>query len=562
MTAFAVIVVGLPLAVELNDTWDNVGRASATARAGDAEPLSSPVMLSDRPALTLDRGLVSSENTFAARTGNATTLLADEATLTLDLSRPGEPLQTTGIEPGTLAVVSGMKASTVKVRRGTLVVISPSGSRHVVKKLNASLTSARPGSFRLRGIGVVDGQRLSLDGTWHTQPSRQGPTAAMPMRLSLSGTLVEANFDGTLTAGGPPVLTGSAELRFGLARRLMKWIGLGAQSSDYFQSFVVTGPLEWSQRGIAFARAKVDLDGHVAIGALTLKHDADRLAVDGTLAFDELDLRRVLASGQARDGATGSPTKEPVLSHFDADLRLSATSILTPAVTLGRAAATITLNRGNLQAGLVGVEIGEGVSDAQITVDLNQPTPQAVVTLKARNIDAGGLMAASLKHNPLIGRANVTFEGTARGRSMPEAIAKLAGHGKLELAEPGRLGLDVAALTTAAKAKPVVSWAAAGHGSTALDSLRCTFRLINGAVTIENLQGRAGRSALFSSGRVDVPGRLMDINLASAPASMGEAPLTADSLLSMRGTWENPSISHVRPPQPSTVATWPVATDR
>jgi AsmA protein len=88
-----------------------------------------------------------------------------------------------------------------------------------------------------------------------------------------------------------------------------------------------------------------------------------------------------------------------------------------------------------------------------------------------------------------------------------------------------------------------VSWAAAGKGSTQVDSLTARFRLLNGALTIESMQARSGTSLLVGSGRLDVPARLMDVSIASGPSNAGEAPITAQDILLLRGTWDAPSIS-------------------
>jgi hypothetical protein len=67
--------------------------------------------------------------------------------------------------------------------------------------------------------------------------------------------------------------------------------------------------------------------------------------------------------------------------------------------------------------------------------------------------------------------------------------------------------------------------------------------MLNGALTIESLQARSGTQVLVCSGQLDVPARLMDIRIASGPSNTGEAPITAQDILLLRGTWDAPAIS-------------------
>ena len=217
-----------------------------------------------------------------------------------------------------------------------------------------------------------------------------------------------------------------------------------------------------------------------------------------------------------------------------------------PAVNIGRAAAAITLSGGRLIADLAELDVEGGSGTAHVSVDLNEPVPKAVTKLRLTGVDAGRVLAAPLNRNPLLGRTNVTFEGAARGQSLPEAIASLSGKGQFELVEPGRLGLDLPALINAARESAVVGWAAAGSGGTALESLAGRFRLLNGAITIEAMQGRSGSYVVVGSGRLDVPGRLMDMSIATGPIAATEAPVTVKEVLSLRGTWADPAIRLVR----------------
>ncbi|MDX2155189.1 MAG: AsmA family protein, partial [Hyphomicrobiaceae bacterium] len=498
MGSLAAALLGLPVAVELNEP--DARRVSMGALASDRTPLTERVSLSNHLSLTLDGGLVSP----ATSSGNAVRLHIDDAALTLDLRKAGvaPESQLPEPQPPLVARIAGFNAGVLIFRGATLNVVSPSGRHHVLSDVNATISAVRKGSFKLVGTGRFNGQRISLEGAWSDPPLREG--AQLPLRLTLRSAFLEAAFDGHLSANGMLMLTGHAEVRAQSLRRLAAWTGFGG-GGDLMRSVTVAGPVEWSTSQMAFARASVDLDGNQATGALIFKFSGPRPSVDATLAFQELDLSRVLGPA----GASQNPASEGgprFLSTFDADLRVSASRIRAASVDTGRGAITIALNQGRLAADLVDFEIEGGTAHAQLNLDVNQKAPIAAIKLKAKGVDTGRLLAAQLRRNPLLGRANITFEGTTDSSSLADSPMRLSGRGQLELAEPGRLGLDLAALAYAAKAAPVVGWSAAGKGGTPFDNLTCRFRLLNGAVTLETVQARSGEQAVTASGQIDVPG--------------------------------------------------------
>ncbi|MGE3914980.1 MAG: AsmA-like C-terminal region-containing protein, partial [Hyphomicrobiaceae bacterium] len=382
----------------------------------------------------------------------------------------------------------------------------------------------------------------------------------LPLRLTVRSAVLEATLDGLFRSGASPSFAGQAQFRLQSLRSFASWIGLGRGFGEQLRSLVVTGPLEWSLSQMSFARTTVDVDGNQASGALSIRHAGERLAIDATLGFKELDFADSLFAARPAASVALPPDTPHVLSLIDADLRLSADKLRAPALELGKAAVSIALRNGRLQADIAELDIEGGAAGGQLAVDLGKPEPVVDVRIKLKGVDAGRLLAAPLKRNPLLGRANVTFEGSTNGRSIRDAFTGLAGRGSFELTEPSRLGLDLQALVHAARASPVVGWSAAGKGSTPLESLNGRFRVIAGAVAIEVMQARTGASVMVGSGRLDIPARLMDLSIATGPAGAGETSVPAQSVLLMRGTWDTPAISLMPAPRPELKVEAPVRT--
>ncbi len=559
VTIFVTVLAGLPIAVEFTDASEAVWATRLQARTNEAIAISSPIRVSEHLALTLDSGLVSMPVRNAAADDDARMLVVEEGQLTLDFGQappvapsPVPSPRATGI-PDIASIVGGA----LRLRRATVVIVGPSRNQIVLKDVNATVTASRKGTHKLAGTGQYNGQRLSFDAMWSDVAARGG-APQIPLRLSVKSNFLEATLDGVVGNARTPTFDGNAEFRMASLRRFIAWSGLGPGVNDHLRSINLSGPLNWTTARMAFPRAVIEIDGNKATGALTIDHGSKRLSIDGTLAVEELDLGSYWRSRPQPESVAAPAATPSFLAMFDADLRLSAAKIRTPNLQIGRGAVTIALTDGRLQADLAGIEIEDGTADGQLKLDVNPAVPRATLKFKVKGVDAGRLLASTLRPNALLGRTNLTFDGVAEGRTLSEAIMTLAGRGQFELVEPGRLGLDLSALISAARGTAAVNWSAAGKGSTALDVLNGRFRVLNGALSIEGLQARAATTAFMGAGRLDVPGRLMDMHVVSGPAAQGEAPVNAQDVLVLRGTWDNPAISLLKPEKPAAKSDSPV----
>jgi AsmA protein len=514
----------------------------------DGVAISSPLHLSDRLPLTIESGSIIRT---AGERGTTAGVVIDAAVLTLDLSDRETRLQTVLPAPdfkdGTLPRIAGFTSDTLRLTRAYVRVIGPHGGAVRLDDVNATITTTRKGSYKVVATGRLNDQPVALDAVWSEAPADRA--APIPLKMTLRSPVLELALDGQVKDDANPQFVGQADVQLPHLKRFAKWAGLGRGVGPQLHSVSVSGPAEWTGDALAFAKASIAVNGNHATGALTIKHAGNRLLLDGTLGFQELDFGRSWPSF-----APGKPTgsQEPhILTVIDADLRLSATKIYGPAFEMGRAAVSIALNKGRLQADMAELEIESGTAGAQLSIDLNQSSPKALIKARLRGVDAGRVLAAPLRRNALLGRANVSFEGTLGGPSIGETLATMEGKGSFDLVEPGRIGIDIQALVHAARNAATVDWTAAGKGTTAVDTLTARFRLLNGALTIESIQARSGTAMMVGSGRLDVPGRLMDVSIATGPsASPGEAPMTAQDILALRGTWDAPAISLLPPAPP------------
>ncbi len=546
-TSLVAAAAALPMVAQLLGSPEHLAASVTPAFAGDLIPLTTSMRISNRLPLSLDRGLISRSDRAGAIDGRAPAIVTvGDAALTLDLSPTAS--QTGGAampqdgQPSPVPLIAGFSSGAMRFKRGSLTVVGPTGVRSVIDDVNATVTVTRKGSYKLVGAGELGGQRLAIDAAW-TDVAGRDTVLQLPLRVSLRSNVLQTTLDGLFTPGDRPSFSGQAEFKLGSLSRFVAWVGYGLGFGDHIKSIVVAGPLEWSASQMSFSRASIGIDGNLASGALTINHGGKRPSLDGTLAFEELDLERYLLHKPVPISAEAAV--EHLLTSLDADLRLSAEKVRGPAFEMARGAITVSLNKGQLQAEIAELQIEGGKAGGQLAIDLNQASPICHIKMKLKSVDAGRVLAAPLRRNALLGRANLSFEGSGQGRSPMEALSSLTGRGQFDLAEPGRLGLDLPALVHAARSGGVVGWSAAGKGTTPVDTLIGRFRLIHGAITIETMTARSGTAVLSGSGRLDVPARLMEMSVSSGAVAVGDAPIVPDDVLTMRGTWDAPTITLV-----------------
>ncbi|MFV0296150.1 MAG: AsmA family protein [Hyphomicrobiaceae bacterium] len=573
IAAFTSIVVGLPIVVDVSSRstpwYEALNTTSSVADASDAITIRNPISLSNHWALTLDNGLLSQTGSAPPRSLKAAELFIDEAMVTLDLSRSAASVKTGA--PGSKkslaeSRIDDFKIGTLQIRRGKLALVTAAKVRHVIHDVEARVIKTRGHNLKISATGIFKGEQIALTASFADLPPVAGKTQAA-LQLKIHSRFLSTTFDGTIEApalkgqtraAAVPVLTGHAEFELPSLKNLIAWSDLDQNLGDQIKRIGISGHVNWSTTQLAFSKAQIDMDGSTATGALTYSHAGPQPIIDGTLAFDVLDLRQALSLAPAepvKQSATDKGNGAQFFSIFAVDLRLSASRFLLPQIETGRGAMTISLSNRQLEANLVGLELAGGTTDAQFAVDATHSPPTATIKIKSKNITIPTDFATAGIHSPFAGPADVSFKGKATGNSLNDVINRLTGHGELSMVETGtgKLGIDVSALLNAARAKPVVSWTDAGQGSTPVNKLKCRFRLLNGAITVESMQANTATHELFATGQIDVPGRLLDMNVVRVETTPPAGTAASRDQVSMRGTWANPSISLSQSPLPKEV---------
>ena len=535
----------------------------------DMHVITAPIRLSDALDLTLNRGTLYADGNAALGTPISRFVL-DGPVFYLNASGlrtssfeaafaggSGSGIDT--IAPLLVDQLTAMGFDALTLRRGTLYVTAADGSWETIGDIQAELTGRRKGQVSGRGSFTIRGQRLAFEATLAPGTEKRNPPR-WPMKLSLKGDLLEASFEGHLDVAESLQLSGQAELSTPSVRRGARWFGVPVPSSEGLNAATIKGQINWARHTLAFEDAKVALDGNEASGALVLHVGGDRPLIDGTLAFNALDLTPYVEAARSQsflfDRQTASwsafDLSFPLLRHVDADLRISAPKVAVKGYGLGRGAATITVRSGKLLADIAELELYSGKVGVQVSVNANELVPRYTLRGKVENFEAGSAGTALFGAPVLTGRSTLALDLTAAGQTPAEIVRGLSGKVALAMAEGGRVALDIKALRAVAKADGPPGWGPLAKGQTGLEQVEARALVRDGVLITETVQARSGGVVVVASGRVDLAERTLDLHLsarpnASADKALKPSDMAAAEAVTVRGFWQEPFVRAEEP---------------
>jgi AsmA protein len=527
-------------------------RLQAAPRAGHV--ISEPVQLLARPRLVLESAAFHSVDAGANDDGpeaveRSRRLILDRPVISVEVASSGATGDTAlmaALEP-VVARIASLDVQSLTIRGGLVKLQSGTTEPEVLTDVDLQITPQRRTSASVSGQLTYLGQRLSLSAT-ATRQAVNSTEYRWPVQAMVSSSLFEARFDGVLGEEKGLRLNGTIDISSPRLREIALWIGIGAPRAGNLEAMRLRGALDWTGGVMAFSQATLTLDGNEGVGAISVTRTGERTAVEGTVAFKQLNLKPYIVSTMVERtllapifAATRPPVIASLLDNVDADLRISCDTLVIPGIEAGQGAVAITLKNGKLLADVAELAIEEGVFKGQLAVERAGTDPRYGLSGKLEGVEAGRLLQRALGRRPLQGRADVTLNLTTVGDTVEELLTSLGGKAQLEMRAGGRLGLDLRALAQSAKRGEQRGWQAAGISTMGLDGLALRFDVLEGVVHTTILQAKSGTSAFSGNGSIDLPRQSLDFALTLGTTDPSSRPATGD-VLTFSGPWEAPSV--------------------
>lgn len=570
IAALVLVAMLLALPLTLGSRGNGLGVVTAIVNAAGQQrfSLTEPISLSPSAGLWLRQGKVEARSTLTADRAAGfgkpasvapTRLQIDDAVIAIVApaaapvagdGRPAHmPSDSAGAFDRLVEVLASWSFEAVAVRNGRLVhEPSGGGAERELGRLNFTATRASRTDVVITGTLV----RMDVAVTFDVRagvPAGRKAAARVPLQASLKCALFTANVSGVVVKGaGLQLAAERAAIATPDLRAVARWLGIAAGPGSGFKSFSARGSIDWTGSRIDLQPAELVLDGNSAQGSVSAEFGSDRPRLEGTLAFNSLDLASYLGNAEAAGWSLlsaaasvfGAPqgTYAPSLAtSLDADFRISADRVTIAHEDIGKAAASISLNDGRLNASVTEVELYEGgAATAQLAVDVRGPSPHFDMSGDFKGVNLQHALALIGERPQLKGRANIAGNVSMAGSTTAELLSSV--EGRIDLTAPGGVivGIDTAGLMSAGQ-KPVstvAGWGALLERSTSGQSLDLRLTAAGGVVSTEHAELQTLANRYTAAGSVDLGGRSLDLTVYRWPVPVGQDEMGPYQIESVR----------------------------
>lgn len=548
------------------------GKVRAASR--DSITLTWPVTLLNEPSIVLERGTVTladagSSKSRGARllallTGDGADLILDNAKLTIGRSEI-EPDRTAAssfpvsMEP-VVAALTSLNFQTLYLNDVSAIVRSKGRADESLEGITGEISKDSNGAVKAKLKFVLRGEKLSAD---MAMASRIGAAdAPVPLRFALKGKHLDLKFDGRLVPGERLQITAqNGELSVSNLRQAARWLDPGWPAGQGLGAFTAQGPIVIDERSLAFENARFALDGNTATGALSLTLNRDRPSLEGTLAFDSLDVAPyittqktdllLLAGGWFSNLRIPGSASPSLVRQLDADMRISARSVAVGSDRFGRCAASVSIKDGKLLGELAEMELEQGgTGEGQVGVDMTMPEPRYTLRASLQNVDMKAI-GTHLGGPAIEGSGDLSIDLAGNGATAAEIVSTMSGSLALEMREGARLGMSVEAFAALSDAAPnSAGWGSIMANSTAVDTLVARFTATRGVFTAGDVEAANADHTIKALGTLSASDRLIDITVSIGPAAaqVKAGDPAQPPAYRVQGPWAAPSISKVPAP--------------
>lgn len=460
-------------------------------------------------------------------------------------SKPAEPLEidVAGLELRNVRVnwrdeASGKTSDISDLDLSTGALSGNTGSKHFsVKKLKLA-TQGSVGAdhfvLALETPGVVltageaKGETLTFTATLESAGKKvaakialqdlAGTLDALTIRnlaFGLDGKVGEAEFKADLSS--PVSANGKDKII-----RLDKLAGSLAVSSPALPMKQVKLPMDGGLTAdIGRQRADLALKTRLDDSQMDLKLLVERfspLALDFTLAIDQLNVDRYLPPKKAGTGGSSNANAKGETAGTEAKIDLSALKglDLKGAIKIGRLQAhklklsgldvQIEAAGGRLQVAPLRASLYGGSLDGALAV--NAANNQFSLRQNLRGIDISPLLKDLADKDILEGHGNVSLDVTTRGDTVPALKRGLAGKAALDLRDGAIKGINVGKLLRSAKnllgGKQAVSGTADTAEKTEFSGMTASFNIDGGVARNNDLSLKSPVVRLAGEGAIDI----------------------------------------------------------
>lgn len=328
-----------------------------------------------------------------------------------------------------------------------------SGQAYELSEINAELRlDSLDTPLNIHGSFVFQDEPMSVNLTI-ADPTAFNRKLTTPLIFKLTSRLFDFDLRGDLESASQFEFDGDSVIDIPSLRELAAWTGSPISGDKGFGPLSLKGHLAAKQGLLKFDNASVSFDGMNGSGSLSVKTSGKRPFVDGRLDVDRLDLAQYESEG-TKSETSRSERRDwsdreldfALLRTFDGDLEISAGSVTTRKLELGKSKIDAKLRNGLLTAELSDFNAYEGTGIGSFTLDARQKAARFNGDIAFNAIQSQPLVKAFLERDALQGVGDIIIQIEGNGASQASIMSGLSGSGELRLNDGKLLGADLAAM--------------------------------------------------------------------------------------------------------------------
>ncbi len=372
-----------------------------------------------------------------------------------------------------------------------------------------------------------------------------------PMQLEARSKQFEIKLEGTAATVSDLQLEGDLAFKAQSMRYLMEWLGFSIKPGANFGAMELNARSNMIGASMALSDIALTLDDNQLEGALQLDFRGPRALIQGTLAYDRLDLSPYLEQVEGAPTLLDQPIRPQDLGLMDVDVRLSAQHLILKDIELGRTAASIVTRNQQLV-----LSVGEAFAYGgrlEATLEM-KPSDTDPVCLKSHlrgkvsGVLAGAFLKALNKEPPITGTALAELDLAGEGKTLRETAANASGSLSMVFTDGQINHFNLAGMMDALKLDDQSEPDALYEGGTNFDVLSISSTLGNHKASIDGLRLTAGNLALsgtasmgLKDGDLDFSGTLVRYR-SNDPATHALEPPQEQFGFTLQGPLLQPSL--------------------
>lgn len=381
-----------------------------------------------------------------------------------------------------------------------------------------------------------------------------------PLKFSLRGELLEADFDGrTIAASGE--VAGQLRASGPSLRDLAAWNGSPLPGDTGLTNFAVQGRVAIGEGVFAFTNAAFGVDRIRGRGDFTLSQLREKPYLAGRVELFDFDLNPYLIGATPAPAAVNAaaPSETPTaeiaaveappravdvraaqssppldfsgLNALNANLEITTHAVLVQHMRVDRARANIVINNGFLASTVHEVRLYGGAGRGRFEIDARGAQIRMVQDFAFDNLDTRRFLSDAINFAGIEGRSELSINVRAAGRTPDELVASADGRVHLEIVSGVLHGVDLGGVSTTIR-NALRGELIAPQARTPFLGFSGTFAVADGVLASNNLSFNTEDLRILGVGVIDAPRRRLDMRLSPRSPRGG-----ATFPFSIRGPW-------------------------